>query len=106
VKVDGVNEVPPAAKAPRCVLHPLQLHRVHVPGGLDSENAPIEFTILHLWNSRTPSPSDPGNPLQSRNSQNSRVGVCLGGAWEVCKVEVTARVRRVAETGLWGADEL
>ncbi len=25
----------------------LQLHGVHVPGSLDSENAPIEFVILH-----------------------------------------------------------
>ncbi len=87
-------------------LFQLQLHRVHVPGGLDSENAPIEFTILHLWNCRTPSPSGPGYPLQSRNSQNSRVGVCVCGAWKVYMVEVTARVRRAAEKGLWVADEL
>jgi hypothetical protein len=25
----------------------LQLHRVHEPGSLDSENTPIEFTIVH-----------------------------------------------------------
>ena len=38
-------------------LFQLQVHRVHVPGGLDSENTPIQFTILHPWNCRTSSSS-------------------------------------------------
>jgi len=37
---------------------------------------------------------------------NSRVGVCVAGAWKVYMVEVTARVRRGAERGFWGADKL
>ena len=43
-----------------------QLHRIHMPGSLDSEDAPIQFEILH-----------PGivacrvvNTLQTRNSQD------------------------------------
>lgn len=32
--------------------------------------------------------------------------MCLGGAREVYEVEVTSRVRRVADKGLWGADKL
>src|SRR5208283_5087639 len=41
----------------------LQFHRVHVPGGLDSENAPIKLTILHSRNSRTPPSEAAAVPL-------------------------------------------
>jgi hypothetical protein len=52
----------------------LQFHRIHMPGSLDSENAPIKFTVLHPRNCRMPPTETISDPLQTLNSQEGRPG--------------------------------
>jgi hypothetical protein len=43
-----------------------QIYCIHKPGGLDSENASMEFVILHPRHFRIP-PTGGADPLRSRN---------------------------------------
>jgi len=55
----------------------LQFYRVYVPGSLDSENAPIQFVVLHPRNCRTPTSETLAAPLQTLNSQKTdEVRIC------------------------------
>ena len=47
----------------------VELHRVHLPGSLNSEDAPIQFVILHPGIVACRPPDDIVNPLQTRNSR-------------------------------------
>jgi hypothetical protein len=44
-----------------------QIYCLHKPGGLDSENASLEFVILHPRHFRIP-PTGGAGPLRSRNA--------------------------------------
>src|SRR5271157_4609551 len=56
----------------------LQFPSVHLPGSLDSQNAPIQFMVLHPRNRRMPPLEVLGAPLQTLNSRKGNSGFLVG----------------------------